>query len=27
VEQLLKFFWTVVSGLALASLVLVWFGI
>ena len=27
VEQLLKFFWTVVSGLALASLILVWIGI
>ena len=25
VEQLFKFFWTVVSGLALVSLVLVWF--
>ena len=25
VEQLFKFFWTVVSGLALISLLLVWF--
>ena len=25
VEQLFKFFWTVVSGLALVSLILVWF--
>ncbi|NCB51645.1 MAG: NADH-quinone oxidoreductase subunit H [Clostridia bacterium] len=27
VEQLFKFFWTVVSGLALVSLILVWIGI
>ena len=27
VEHLFKFYWTVVAGLALVSLVLVWFGL
>ena len=27
IEHLFKFYWTVVSGLALASLILVWMGL
>ena len=27
VEQVFKFFWTVVAGLALVSLVLAWYGL